>query len=265
MTAVAKRITLCAMDAHLEESGRLRGFGFVLTRPAGENRAFAAELRRRGADVVSLAPFRVVPRKDKDVLALALRAAANADVVVFASTLAVRHAFAVVPDWLPRGGVIAQGPSTAQALVAHGIRAELPESGYRSEEVLQHPWLNQARRVVRITGAGGRDWLVRQLRERGIDAADLPVYDRIPCTARADRLRRIDAMAHPRLIVSSREALLVLPALLGEARWLRLAQDTLYVSSERLAALARGMHCADVVVADSARSIDLIAAIERRR
>jgi len=236
------------MDAHLEDSGRLRGFGFVLTRPAGENRAFAAELRRRGADVVSLAPFRVVPRKDKDVLALALRAAANADVVVFASTLAVRHAFAVVPDWLPRGGVIAQGPATAQALVAHGIRAELPESGYRSEEVLQHPWLNQARRVVRITGAG-----------------DLPVYDRIPCTARADRLRRIDAMAHPRLIVSSREALLVLPALLGEARWLRLAQDTLYVSSERLAALARGMHCADVVVADSARSIDLIAAIERRR
>jgi hypothetical protein len=182
------------MDAHLEDTGRLRGFGFVLTRPAGENRAFAAELRRRGAEVVSLAPFRVVPRKDRDVLALALRAAANADVVVFASTLAVRHAFAVVPDWLPRGRVIAQGPATAQALAAHGIRAELPESGYRSEEVLQHPWLNQARRVVRITGAGGRDWLVQRLRERGIDAADLPVYERIRLAAphRCDGAAAID-------------------------------------------------------------------------
>lgn len=264
MTSTGKRTTLRAMDAHLESSGRLRGHEFVLTRPAGENRAFATELRRRGAEVVSLAPFRVVPRKDTDLLALALRAAANADVVVFASTLAVRHAFAVVPDWLPRGSVIAQGPATAQALSAHGLRAELPASGYRSEEVLQHPWLGRARRVVRVTGAGGRDWLVRRLRERGIDAADLPVYDRIPCVARSDRLRRIDAMARPQLIVSSREALLVLPALLGDVRWLRLARETLYVSSDRLAALARGMHCADVVVADSARSIDLIAAIERR-
>lgn len=253
------------MDAPSKDSDALRGRSFVLTRPAGENRAFAAALRRRGAEVVTLAPFRVVPRHDPAVLALALRAAANADVVVFASTLAVRHAFAVVPDWLPRGGVIAQGPATAQALAKHGIGAELPASGFRSEEVLQHPWLAQARRVVRITGAGGRDWLVQRLREQGVDAADLPVYDRVPCPARADRLRRIDAMAHPQLIVSSREALLALPALLGEARWLRLAAESLYVSSERLAALARGMHCTQVVVADSARSLDLIAAIERAR
>jgi uroporphyrinogen-III synthase len=247
------------------QSQTLRGRSLVLTRPAGENRAFAANLRRQGAEVATLAPFRVVPRKDAAVLTLALRAAANADVVVFASTLAVRHAFAVVPDWLPRGGVLAQGPATAQALATHGIRADMPASGFRSEEVLQHPWLAQARRVVRITGAGGRDWLVRRLRERGVDAADLPVYDRVPCAARADSLRRIDAMSQPQLVVSSREALLVLPALLGEARWLRLAAATMFVSSERLAALARGMRCADVEVAASARGIDLIAAIERRR
>ncbi len=265
MTPAPKRTNLGRMDAPPRDNERLRGRGFVLTRPAGENRAFAAALRRRGAEVVSLAPFRVVPRRDPEVLALALRAAAHADVVVAASTLAVRHAFAVVPDWLPRGGVIAQGPATADALAAHGIRAELPASGFRSEEVLQHPWLAQARRVVRITGAGGRDWLVQRLRERGVDAADLPVYDRVPCPARADRLRRIDAMARPQLIVSSREALLALPALLGETRWLRLAAATVFVSSERLAALARGMHCADVVVADSARGLDLIAAIERSR
>jgi uroporphyrinogen-III synthase len=253
------------MDAPPKASEALRGTNLVLTRPAGENRAFAAELRSRGAEVVTLAPFRVVPRPDPEVLTVALRAAANADVVVFASTLAVRHVFALVPDWRPRGRLIAQGPATAQALAAQGLVADLPESGFRSEEVLQLPGLAQARRVVRMTGGGGRDWLVRRLRERGIDAADLPVYDRAPCTARADRLRRIDAMAHPRLIVSSREALLALPALLGQTRWLRLAAERMYVSSDRLAALARGMHCAEVVVAASARSIDLIAAIEQSR
>lgn len=253
------------MEADDRTRDTLRGRSLVLTRPAGENRAFAHLLRRRGAEVVTLAPFRVVPRNDPDLLAIALRAAANADVVVFASTLAVRHVFELLPDWLARGGVIAQGPATAQALAEHGIGSEMPESGFRSEEVLQHPWLERARRVVRITGSGGRDWLVKRLRERGVDAADLAVYERVPSSARADTLRRIDAFAHPQLVVSSRDALLALPALLGNARWLRLAGETMYVSGDRLAALARGMHCADVVVADSARSIDLAAAIERTR
>ena len=136
---------------------------------------------------------------------------------------------------------------------------------FRSEEVLQHLWLAHARRVVRVTGEGGRDWLVRRLRERGVDAADLPVYVRVPCAARVATLRRIDAMVQPQLVVSSREALLALPALLGEARWLRLAAQTLFVSSDRLAALARGMQCRDVVVAASARMLDLSAAIAGMR
>ncbi|MBK7044804.1 MAG: uroporphyrinogen-III synthase [Rhodanobacteraceae bacterium] len=265
MTPPSKRINLGAMNGAENDQPTLRGRSLVLTRPAGENRAFADRLRRRGAQVVTLAPFRVVSRNDPAILAIALRAAANADVLVFASTLAVRHVFALLPDWLPRGGVIAQGPATAQALAAHGIAAEMPKSGFRSEEVLLHPWLARPRRVVRLTGAGGRDWLVQRLRERGIDAADLAVYERSPCAARPDSLRRIDAMAQPQLIVSSRDALLALPALLGSERWLRLAGETLYVSSDRLAALARGMHCRDVVVADSARSVDLVAAIERTR
>mgnify|MGYP000849677089 FL=1 len=265
MTAGPKRTNLNAMNAAENEHAGLRGRGLVLTRPAGENRAFANLLRKRGAQVVTLAPFRVVPRDDPMVLTTALQAAANADVVVFASTLAVRHVFDLLPVWRPRGGVIAQGPATAQALAAHGIPAEMPTSGFRSEEVLMHPWLERAQRVVRMTGAGGRDWLVQRLRERGVDAADLPVYERALCNARPDSLRRVDAMAHPQLIVSSREALLALPALLGSARWLRLAGETMFVSSDRLAALARGMHCRDVVVADSAHSVDLAAAIERTR
>lgn len=253
------------MNTIARESEPLHGRSLVLTRPAGENRTFAAELRRRGAAVVALAPFRVVARKDPAIARIALRAAANADVLVFASTLAVRHAFALVPDLLARGVVIAQGPATRDALRAHGVEADMPEQGFRSEDVLLHPRLAQARRVVRITGEGGRDWLVRRLRERGVDAADLPVYARASCSARASTLRRIDAMAQPQLVVSSREALLALPALLGEARWLRLAANPVFVSSDRLAALARGMHCRDVVVAASARLLDLAAAIATRR
>ena len=253
------------MKATESEPGILRGRSLVLTRPAGENRAFAAELRRRGAEVVTLAPFRVVARKDPAIARIALRAAANADVLVFASTLAVRHAFALVPDFVARGAVIAQGPATRDALKTQGMNAEMPVTGFRSEEVLQHPLLARARRVVRVTGEGGRDWLVRRLRERGVDAADLPVYVRAPCAARVATLRRIDAMAQPQLVVSSREALLALPALLGEARWLRLAAQTLFVSSDRLAALARGMQCRDVVVAASARMLDLSAAIAGTR
>ncbi len=253
------------MDPNERSEPDLRGRSFVLTRPAGENRAFAAALRQRGADVVTLAPFRMVECDTPELTATLFRAAANADVVVFASTMAVRFAFDLVPDWQPRGGVIAQGPATAADLAVRGIRCELPEAGFRSEEVLQHPWFDGARRVVRVTGAGGRDWLVRRLRERGVQASDLPVYARIARKARPEELRRIDALARPQLVVSSREALLALPMLLGNARWLKLATHPMIVSSARLAALAQSMQCTDVVVATSARRDDLIARIVQDR
>ncbi|MBK6726818.1 MAG: uroporphyrinogen-III synthase [Xanthomonadales bacterium] len=168
------------MTATELESECLRGRSLVLTRPAGENRAFAAELRRRGAEVVTLAPFRVVARKDPAIARIALRAAANADVLVFASTLAVRHAFALVPDFVARGAVIAQGPATRDALAAHGVHAEMPATGFRSEEVLQHPWLARApggahhrRGRTRLAGAASARTRRRCRRSAGVCAHPL--------------------------------------------------------------------------------------------
>lgn len=249
------------MSAASQATDSLRANSFVLTRPAGESRALASRLRRRGAKVVAIAPFRLAPRADREILRGELRAAEGADVFVFASSYAVHHAFAALPEWSPRGRIIAQGPATASALAGHGIRAAMPASGFRSEDVIEHPWLAQAARVVRITGVGGRDWLVRQLRQRGVAASDLAVYLREPAPVRPDALRRIDALPQPQLIVSSREALLALPAFLGHARWLRLIAAPIVVSSERLGALARSMQCRRVVVAASARSDDLLSAI----
>ena len=239
----------------------MRTRSFVLTRPAGESRALATRLRRRGASVASIAPFKLTARSDVDVVRDELRAASAADVIVFASAMAVRHAFAVLPDWRPQARVLAQGPATAKALAAFAIVAAMPAAGFRSEDVYAHPWLADVRRVVRVTGAGGRDWLVRQLRERGVDASDVSVYTREICTLRPDAIRRIDALRQPQLIVSSRESLLALPVLFGQARWLRLTVAPIVVSSERLAALARSMQCRRVLVAASARNDDLLAAI----
>ncbi len=239
----------------------LRGRSFVVTRPAGESGALATRLRRHGARVCALAPFRLVARSDRDVVQSALAVAEQADILVFASVYAVRQAFAARPGFKPQGRVLAQGPATARALAQQGIDAALPASGYRSEDLLTHPWLATTAQVVRITGAGGRDWLVNQLCNRGVDARDLPVYERKALTPRPDTLARLDALTYPHLIVSSREALLALPALLGGARWLRLAAAPVFVSSERLADLARTMQCPCVHVATSARSDDLLAAV----
>ena len=130
---------------------------------------------------------------------------------------------------------------------------------------IAHPWLARAHKVLRITGTGGRDWLVRQLRSRGVEADDVPVYGRELSMPRPHTLARIDTLTRPQLIVSHREALLALPGLLGSARWLRLAAAPMFVSSDRLAALARSMQCARVHVADSARPVDLLAAISAWR
>lgn len=261
MTLAAKLINLADMTAPSAANASLHGRSFVVTRPAGESHALATRLRRLGARVCALAPFRLIACGDRDALQAALIQAESADVLVFASVYAVRHTFAARPAFKPQGRVLAQGPATAKALAQHAIAAELPAAGYRSEDVLVHPWLAEAKHVVRMTGAGGRDWLVKQLISRGVDARDLPVYARDALTPRPDTLARIDALTHPHLIVSSREALLALPALLGGARWLRLAAAPIFVSSERLAVLARTMHCARVHVAASARSNDLLTAV----
>ena len=265
MTLTANATNLARMSETPANSGALRGRCLVLTRPVGEGRALATRLRRRGAQVVVLAPFRLVAFADIAALRPALRAAETADVLVFASSYAVQHAFAAAPTFAPGKRVIAQGPATAKALAAHGVTAALPAAGFRSEDVLTHPWLADARRVVRITGSGGRDWLVQQLRTRGVDAIDLAVYTRERCTPRPDTLARIDALTRPQLIVSSREALLALPGLLGGERWLRFAKGPLFVSSSRLAALARTMQCARVQVAASARVDDLLDAVSTWR
>ena len=265
MTRATNATTLAGMDQPSDLSGSLHGRSFVLTRPVGESRALATRLRRRSARVCALAPFRLVALADRASVQTSLQAANKADVLVFASSYAVQHAFAACPGFSTDARVLAQGPATAKALAVHGIRAGLPESGFRSEDVLLHPWLARAHKVLRITGTGGRDWLVRQLRSRGVEADDVPVYGREMSTPRPHTLARIDTLTRPQLIVSHREALLALPGLLGSARWLRLAAAPMFVSSDRLAALARSMQCARVHVADSARPVDLLAAISAWR
>lgn len=234
---------------------------FVLARPARDNRSLTDALRRRGATVIACAPFRIGPVADVAALRLALRGAEAADAVVFASAIAVHHAFATSADWRPRGLLVAQGPGTARALAGFGRKAQMPERGFRSEDVLALPALARCRSVVRITGEGGRDWLVRTLRERGIDARDLPVYRRVAAVPRRDVLARIDAAAHPQLVVSSRDTLIALPERFGTARWRRLARHPIIVASDRIGEQARALGARRVCVAASARPADLLAAI----
>jgi uroporphyrinogen-III synthase len=98
--------------------------------------------------------------------------------LVFTSTRAVQFALQQLPLPLLRSCRLAAiGPATAAALQDAGLEEVLlPETGYRSEDLLQTLEARNvpSRQAWIVAAAGGRQTLLEGLRQRGLDARMLP-------------------------------------------------------------------------------------------
>jgi uroporphyrinogen-III synthase len=160
----------------------------VLTRPAGRNEGLAQKLALVGL------PSLVMPALEIQAIAVANPPGPEAfDLVVFVSGQAVQSYMQVwlrSPEacWPARTLAACVGPSTARALFACGVCAPpdvvYPAAGSGNDSealwrVLQ-PRLSGVHRALLVRGAGGRDWLARQLVAAGVDAHSLELYRRLP-------------------------------------------------------------------------------------
>jgi uroporphyrinogen-III synthase len=237
----------------------------ISLRPRGEHDALRRAAARRGLRVIALSPWRLVPVADAATRA-ALRAALDADVVVFTSPAAVRAARALRTLRARRGQAwCAVGSGTAAALRRAGIaRVQTPDR-MDSEGLLALPELNAVRgvRIGVVTAPGGRDRLVPGLVERGAQVVRADVYRRepLPPAPRAvAALRALDAPAW--LALSSGEALAhLLTALPADAAAI-LRRARVVAASDRLAAMARNAGFTRVARAAGPRPRDLVAAVQ---
>lgn len=236
----------------------------ISLRPCGGHEALRRAAARRGAGLIALSPWRLRPLDGPRIRA-ELRAALAASRVVFTSPAAVRSARALQPLEPCRHQYwCAVGAGTAAALRRAGVADAQAPARMDSEGLLALPALQQVagRDVGLVTAPGGRDAIAPALRARGARVLRVEVYAReavAPAPRALERLRHTTAPVV--LALSSGEALRrVLAAVPGDVAAI-LRRARVVAASARLAALARELGFADIVLARGPRPRDLLAAV----
>lgn len=244
----------------------LRACYVISLRPVGQHDAMRRAAAAHGARVLALSPWRIQPRGDAATRA-ALRAALEADVVLFTSPAAARAA-AALRRLRARAGQawVAVGAGTARALRRAGVAGVVAPRRMDSEGVLALPELAsvRGRRVALVTAPGGRGLIAPTLARRGAQVLRADVYERVPVPPSPRVLARLRELRAPVfLALGSGEALQRVLGDLPDALQAPLRRARVVAASERLAQLARSLGFDDVVVASDARPRSLLAAAAR--
>jgi uroporphyrinogen III methyltransferase/synthase len=177
------------------ETRPLFGRRVVVTRARTQASELSELLAAAGAEVIELPVIAVAAR---DVGARVKELVADGlpyEWVVFTSINAVELFFAALDaqgaDSRLLGGcqVGAVGPATAEALRAHGLRADfVPRTFSAADFVAEFPAAADQRVLFPCASAAG-DTLVRELTAQGGRVDALPLYDTVPDTTDVDAVR----------------------------------------------------------------------------
>ncbi|MEY2570041.1 MAG: uroporphyrinogen methyltransferase / synthase [Acidimicrobiaceae bacterium] len=186
---------VAAQDLRWFEDRPLFGRRIVITRAREQSSALARLLRAEGADVLEVPAIAIAPASDGGV---ALRAAAGGvggfDWLVLTSANGVERFFESVRDARALAGVrvAAIGPGTADALAAHGVRADLVPERFVAESLLEAfpaAPTSYRGRVLLARAAVARDVLPDGLRERGWEVEVVEAYQTVAATPTRAQLR----------------------------------------------------------------------------
>jgi uroporphyrinogen-III synthase len=246
----------------------------VVTRPPVQAAEWVARLQALGVEAVALPLIGIGAIEDPGPVRSAWASLDAAALVVFVSSNAVHHFFALRPagaTWPPGTQAGSTGPGTGAALRHAGLGAaqivepDADAPNFDSEalwaKLALHDW--SGRRVVVVRGEDGRDWLASTLREHGAVVEFVAAYRRLPPSVDAAGRAVIDAaLSQPATHLwsfSSSEAIGHLRALAPRADW---SASAAVASHPRIAQTARdaGFGRVEVVPPDPVA----VAALARR-
>jgi uroporphyrinogen III methyltransferase/synthase len=242
-------------------------FTVVITRPAGQSAALAAQLTAAGIATLDFPLIEIAPAEDLGPLHAALGALERYALVVFVSPNAVDYAFAqsgsIWPHALPVGVV---GPGSVAALARHGVEAPayqvISPSAAADDEAARFDSEAlfaaidgslgaaslEGKRVLIVRGDGGREWLADRLREAGVEVETVAAYRRLvpePSIAAWTRVHELLAGEPHAWLVTSSEGVRNLDELarehLNAVEIAQLKRATLVTPHPRIAQTARGL------------------------
>jgi uroporphyrinogen III methyltransferase/synthase len=175
----------------------LFGKQIVVTRASAQAAGVRASLAELGADVLELPALRIEPL-DEAPLREALRDIASFDWMVFTSQNAVQIAWKALrasgrdARSLAHVRVACVGKATSEALLQHGIAADVIPTRFVAEGVLGAMAARddvRGSQVLYLASEGSRDALPNGLRELGCDVQVVALYRSVPDGSGADLLR----------------------------------------------------------------------------
>ena len=169
------------------EERPLFGRRYVVTRSREQASALSGRLRELGAEVLELPAITLKPLPLNLAMRRALLGLRRADWAVFSSANGVEHFFARLLEAgldaraLQGVRLAAVGKSTAEALLARGLRADLVPDSFDADHLLKAllPRLagsGPRRHVLLARAQEGRTVLMEGLRARRVPILDLPLY-----------------------------------------------------------------------------------------
>lgn len=175
----------------------LYGKRIIVTRAREQISQLAAHLRALGADVMEAPAIRIEPL-DLAPLRAALARLEHYGWAIFTSQNSVRIAWGELRecglDARAFAGVrvVAVGPATSDALLAHGLAADVVPQRYVAEgivDALRERDDVRGSRVLYPRAEGARDIIASQLRAMGADVTDVPIYRSVADVERVSEAR----------------------------------------------------------------------------
>ena len=244
----------------------LDGVTVVVTRPRAQAAPFAALIAGAGGTPLLLPMLEIEPIElgpgERERLAPDAH-----DWTIYTSANAVLHSLRQLPRPV-RSRVAAIGRATARALAEQGIAVDaVPADASESEGLLAlAPFaVMSGRRVLIVTGAGGRTLLREELARRGAEVLTAVVYRRtraLPEPATLDELASRCAQGRVAVAATSAAILGSLLDTVSDARIPQLREAALLLPGERAAAAARALGWrGPLIVAKSAEDATMFAAL----
>lgn len=219
-------------------SGILSGCKILITRPQPQADSLAAALQVVGAEPTIFSTLEIHACAVPQLHALDLT---QFDQIIFTSANAVLHSVPLRHSaWqqLPAScHIISMGSGTSEALNEYGVRVDFePQAGATSETLLSAPALQvvSKKKILLVTGVGGRNVLADTLRERGAELTVVAVYRR----DKPQQLMPVWSQSFDVIISTSGESLENLRLLLVASGQEKLLQLPLLIISERMLHLA---------------------------
>lgn len=211
----------------------------LVTRPEPQSSELCQLIIAQGNQATSFPTIAFAPPVDLPAFELLN----EQDWLIFISPQAVRETTPHIKIKHPK--IAAVGAGTAKALYSAGYTQVLhPEMEWHSEGLLALPQFQivDGQKIAIIRGAGGRELIDKELRERGANVLTVITYVRIlpksdiePCLALLKQ-GIIDV-----IVCTSYEGVRNLKVMLGEAGWPYLKNKPIIVMSERIKMLAQDL------------------------